>query len=75
MGPNGSENFKTLLDLQFGAKTFRYVLSFPPNSPHIVTLGIVEILCAQLERLFFENFNFTIIPYGKTKDYNFLEKK
>ncbi len=44
MGPNGSENFKTLLLLQIAAKSFELVLNFPPNGPHKSMFGIFEIL-------------------------------
>ncbi len=43
MGPNASENFKTLL-LQIAVKVFKLVLNSPPNGPQKITLGIFEIL-------------------------------
>ena len=42
MGPNGSENFKTLLPLNSQQKVFKLVNS--PNGPHKTTFGIFEIL-------------------------------
>ncbi len=43
MGPNGSENFKTLL-LQSQPKVFKLVLNFSPNGPHKTMFGFFEIL-------------------------------
>ena len=44
MGPNRSENFKTLLLLQIAAKSFETCTEFPPNGPYKNTFGIFEIL-------------------------------
>ncbi len=53
MGPNGSENFKTLILLQIAAKELKLLLKFPPNGPRKTTLGIFEILNFRLLTIFF----------------------
>ncbi len=68
MGPNGSENFKTLL-LQIPAKVFKPVLNFPPNGPHKNTFGTVGFEFMSFNDFFLHggDYQFTIVPYGDTK--------
>ena len=77
MGPNRSENFKTLLLLQIAGESFQ---TFPDffllNGPHKSTFDIFEILSFWfLTILFFENFKFIIVCYGETKILNYLENE
>ena len=64
MGPNGSENFKTLLLLQITAESVpQLFLNFLPNSPHKSAFGIFEILKIEILMIFFL-FSLTWDPWG-----------
>ncbi len=67
MGPNGSENFKTLLLLQIAAKSFETCPEVSSQWSSQITFGIFEILSFRFLMIFFENFKFTIVPYGEIK--------
>ena len=76
MGPNGRDNFKTLLLLQIAAKSFETCSEFSRNGPHKTTSGIFEILSFQFLTIFFENFKFTIVAYGsRNQSLNNLENE
>ncbi len=44
MGPNGSENFKMLLLLEYQRNVFKLLPNIPPNGPDRTTFAILEIL-------------------------------
>ena len=73
MGPNGSENFKTLLP-QIAAKVFKIVLNFPPNGPHKKTTGGGDFEFRFSTIFFSDNFKFIIVAYGEIKT-SFIWKK
>ena len=53
MGPNGSENFKTLLLLQITANSFEACPKFSSNGLHKSTCGIFEMLSFRFLTFFF----------------------
>ncbi len=53
-------------------EVFKLFLNFLPNGPHKTTF---ETLGSWFSTIFFENFKFTIVPYGKTKNLNYLENE
>ena len=54
MGPYGSENLKTLLQLATPQpNVFKLLLNFLPNGPHTTTFGIFEIMKIEILTLFF----------------------
>ncbi len=54
-------------------KAFKLFLNFLPNAPHKSTFGIFENSSLRFLMIFFENFKFTIVPYGETKNLNYLK--
>ncbi len=58
-------------------KAFKLFPNFLPNGPHKPTIGIFEILSFFffLTIFFSENFKFTIVLYGETKNLNYLENE
>ncbi len=57
-------------------KVFKLFLNFLPIGPHKITFGIFEILSFRfLTNFFFENFKFTIVPYGESINFNYLENE
>ncbi len=65
MGPYGSENFKTLLLLQIAAESFQ---TFPEFSSQWSSQNYIWDfwnLSLLFLMIFFENFKFTIVPYGE----------
>ena len=74
MGSYASENFKTLLLLKISQKFWNVFMNFSPNGRHKIMLRIFEILNFRfLTNFFFENFKFTIVPYGEIKNLKYLE--
>ncbi len=69
MGANGSENSEMLLLLTAAGKL---VMDFSPNVPHQTAFWIFKILIFLF--FFFDNLQFTIVPYGETKNFNYLER-
>ncbi len=53
MGPNGSENFKTLLLLQIAAESFQIFLNFLANGHNKTMFGIFEIWNFRFLTIFF----------------------
>ena len=81
MGPNGRFSLawdpmgvkisKCYSSNKSQSKAFTLVLNFPPNGPHKTMFGSFEIL-SFFNFFFFENFKFTIVPYGQIKNFNYL---
>ncbi len=76
MGPNGSENFKTLLLLQIAAKSFETCPEFSSQwSSQNYVWDFWNFEFAIFNDFFFENFKFTIVAYGEIKNLNYLENE
>ena len=73
MGPNRSENFKTLLLLQTAAKTCPELSSQWSSQNYAWDFWNFEFLIFNF--FFFENFKFTIVAYGEIKNLNYLENE
>ncbi len=73
MGPYGSENFKTLL--QIAAKYFQTFLEFSSQWSSHNCVWDFWIFEFAIFNDFFENLKFTIVPYGETKNLNYLENE
>ncbi len=56
-------------------KGFKFALKCLPSGPHKTTLGIFENLNFRFYDFFFENFKFSIVPYGEDKTLNYLENE
>ena len=71
MGPNGSENFKTLLLPQISFGSFQ---TFSEFSSQWSSQKYCDDFFLNFEfTTFNEPLNFTIVPYGRTKNLNYLE--
>ncbi len=66
MRPNGTENFKTLPLLQIAAKSFQICPKFSfQRSSQYYGGDFRNFEFAIFNDFFFENFKFTIVPYGE----------
>ena len=69
--PMGAKISKRYSSYNSKSKIFKLVLNCSPNCPHKTTLAIFEILEFLIFNYFlFEEFKFTIVPYGETKNLN-----
>ena len=74
MGPNGSENFKTLLHVQIAARreTCREFSSQWSSQKYIWGFWSFEFL---IFNYFFDNSKFTTVAYGEVKNLSYLENE
>ena len=69
MGAKSSKRYSSLKSLFNFSKL---LLNFLPSGPHKVLL---ELSLRYLTIFFFENFNFTVVPYGEIKNLNYMENE
>ncbi len=76
MGPNGSENFKTLLLLQIATKSFETCpeFSFQWSSQNYIW-DFWNFEFPIFNNFFLKNSKFTIVAYGEIKNLNYLENE
>ncbi len=70
----GAKISKRYSSYKLQPKVFKLFLNFLPNVLTKTLCGIFEILSLRfLMIFFFENFQFTNVPYGETKNLNYLK--